>query len=181
MVSCNETRVWKFGIRTSLPRHICCLYLSHLFICIAFSLICWKSHIFSSPVSKFKAYILFMSLPQNPFTSASIPSMKKSPSSSSSLEKRGNPIQIENVDRISNLPDDVLLKILGSMPTEKAIQTSLLSKRWEGVWKQMSCLFFDMRNNLKAGVPLAEQSSSIAQLITKVLSFLYIFTHHDNK
>lgn len=111
-----------------------------------------------------------MSLPQNPFASSTIPSMKKSPSSSS-LEKRDN----LNVDRISNLTDDVLLKILNSMPTEKAVQTSLLSKRWEGVWKKMSCLFFDMRNNLKVGVPLYEQSNSIAQLITKVLSFFLYF------
>ncbi|CAN7065419.1 unnamed protein product [Brassica rapa subsp. trilocularis] len=107
-----------------------------------------------------------MSLPQNPFTSSTIPSMKKSPS----LEKEGNQMQIENVDRISELPDDMLLKILKSLSTEKAVQTSLLSKRWEGVWKQMPYLFFDMKNALKVELPLAEQSHFIAQLITKVIN-----------
>ncbi|KAF3590012.1 hypothetical protein F2Q69_00026019 [Brassica cretica] len=107
-----------------------------------------------------------MSLPQNPFTSSTIPSMKKSPS----LEKEGNQMQIENVDRIGKLPDDMLLKILKSLSTEKAVQTSLLSKRWEGVWKQMPYLFFNMKNALKVELPLAEQSHFIAQLITKVIN-----------
>lgn len=91
--------------------------------------------------------------------------MKKSPS----LEKEGNQMQIENVDRIGELPDDMLLKILKNLSTEKAVQTSLLSKRWEGVWKQMPYLFFDMKNALEVELPLAEQSHFIAQLITKVL------------
>ncbi|CAN7065425.1 unnamed protein product [Brassica rapa subsp. trilocularis] len=107
-----------------------------------------------------------MSLPQSPFTSSTIPSMKKSPSS----EKEDNQMQIENVDRISKLPDDMLLKILKSLSTEKAVQTSLLSKRWEGVWKQMPYLFFDMKNALKVELPLVEQSHFIAQLITKVIN-----------
>ncbi|CAH8339794.1 unnamed protein product [Eruca vesicaria subsp. sativa] len=110
-----------------------------------------------------------MSFPLNPFTSSTIPSMKKSPSSSS-LEKRDNSVQVEEVDRISNLSDDVLLKILENMSTEEAVQTSLLSKRWEGVWKQMPYLFFDMRNSIKLYVPIAEQSNSISQLITKVIN-----------
>ncbi|XP_048599229.1 putative F-box protein At1g67390 [Brassica napus] len=92
--------------------------------------------------------------------------MKKSPS----LEKEDNQMQIENVDRISKLPDDMLLKILKSLSTEKAVQTSLLSKRWEGVWKQMPYLFFDMKNALKVELPLAEQSHFIAQLITKIIN-----------
>ncbi|WZZ20326.1 hypothetical protein YC2023_121713 [Brassica napus] len=107
-----------------------------------------------------------MSLPQNPFTSSTRPSMKKSPS----LEKEGNQMHIKNVDRISKLPDDVLLKIIKSLSTEEAVQTSLLSKRWEGVWKQMPYLFFDMKNALKVELPLAEQSHFIAQLITKVIN-----------
>ncbi|XP_009118991.2 putative F-box protein At1g67390 [Brassica rapa] len=107
-----------------------------------------------------------MSLPQNPFTSSTRPSMKKSPS----LEKEGNQMHIKNVDRISKLPDDMLLKIIKSLSTEEAVQTSLLSKRWEGVWKQMPYLFFDMKNALKVELPLAEQSHFIAQLITKVIN-----------
>ncbi|CAH8339844.1 unnamed protein product [Eruca vesicaria subsp. sativa] len=96
--------------------------------------------------------------------------MKKLHSSSSLEKKDSNRMQIKNVDRISNLPDEVLLIILKSMSTEKAVQTSLLSKRWEGVWKKMPYLFFDTRKALKVEVSQAEHSNFIAPLITKVIN-----------
>ncbi|KAF8099869.1 hypothetical protein N665_0236s0030 [Sinapis alba] len=41
------------------------------------------------------------------------------------------------MDRISPLPDDLILKILSFPPTKVAITTSLLSKRWRDVWKHV--------------------------------------------
>ncbi|XP_013623860.1 PREDICTED: putative FBD-associated F-box protein At5g56440 [Brassica oleracea var. oleracea] len=41
------------------------------------------------------------------------------------------------MDRISPLPDDLILKILSFPRTEVAITTSLLSKRWRDVWKHV--------------------------------------------
>ncbi|KEH22128.1 F-box/RNI/FBD-like domain protein [Medicago truncatula] len=38
------------------------------------------------------------------------------------------------VDRISNLPDDILIHILSSFPTKQAFVTSILSKRWKHLW-----------------------------------------------
>ncbi|CAN6936198.1 unnamed protein product [Brassica oleracea] len=48
--------------------------------------------------------------------------------------------QVKDVDWISKLPDDVLLVILSRLSTEEAVRTSLVSKRWEHVWKHISHL-----------------------------------------
>uniref|UniRef100_M4EK26 F-box domain-containing protein n=1 Tax=Brassica campestris TaxID=3711 RepID=M4EK26_BRACM len=46
-------------------------------------------------------------------------------------------------DRISNLPNDLLLRILSLAPVRTAMSTSLLSKRWKYVWKMMPTLVYD--------------------------------------
>ncbi|KAJ4907509.1 putative F-box/FBD/LRR-repeat protein [Raphanus sativus] len=46
-------------------------------------------------------------------------------------------------DRISHLPDDLLLRLLSLVPLRTAMSTSLLSKRWKPVWKMMPTLVYD--------------------------------------
>ncbi|KAK3024286.1 hypothetical protein RJ639_043148 [Escallonia herrerae] len=48
------------------------------------------------------------------------------------------------VDRISQLPDAVLSRILSFMPTKYAAQTSVLSTRWKYLWVSVAVLDFEM-------------------------------------
>lgn len=54
--------------------------------------------------------------------------------------------KIENVeetvreDKISELPVDLLVMILGLVPTEDAVATMFLSKRWHSIWTMVPTL-----------------------------------------
>ncbi|KAJ4901057.1 F-box/LRR-repeat protein [Raphanus sativus] len=50
-------------------------------------------------------------------------------------------------DRISELPDALLLQILSSIPTKDAFATSVLSKRWRSLCKMMPNLEFCYRGS----------------------------------
>lgn len=49
----------------------------------------------------------------------------------------------ERITYIERLPDRVLLHILSLLSTYKAVQTSILSKRWKNLWKSVPCLDLD--------------------------------------
>jgi len=46
-------------------------------------------------------------------------------------------------DRLSELPDCVLLHIMQFMDTKSAVQTCVLSKRWMDLWKYLTTLAFN--------------------------------------
>ncbi|CAA0394382.1 unnamed protein product [Arabidopsis thaliana] len=46
------------------------------------------------------------------------------------------------MDRISGLPDEILVKIMSLAPTKVAVSTSILSKRWEFLWMWLTKLDF---------------------------------------
>ncbi|GAB2258742.1 hypothetical protein Droror1_Dr00014902 [Drosera rotundifolia] len=57
--------------------------------------------------------------------------------------KRRRSEDIIAVDRLSDLPDEVLGHILSFLPTKKGVQTSVLSKRWKGVFSLATGLEFN--------------------------------------
>ncbi|XP_062016400.1 F-box/LRR-repeat protein At3g26922-like isoform X2 [Rosa rugosa] len=54
----------------------------------------------------------------------------------------GGEVMIGGSKSLSNLPDVLIVKILSLLPTKDAIRTSILSKRWEYIWKSLPNLKF---------------------------------------
>ncbi|KAL1205599.1 F-box protein [Cardamine amara subsp. amara] len=88
------------------------------------------------------------------------------------IKSIGADYEVKNVDWISKLPDDVLLLILSRLSTEEAIRTSVVSKRWKHVWKQMPHLVFDMQRTIKSK-KLRDGSNRVDTLMTKVINNHY--------
>ncbi|CDY17463.1 BnaC09g20740D [Brassica napus] len=47
------------------------------------------------------------------------------------------------MDKVSRLPDELLVKVLTFLPTKEAVSTSILSKRWEHLWMWLPKLEYD--------------------------------------
>ncbi|PWA42570.1 FBD-like protein [Artemisia annua] len=50
----------------------------------------------------------------------------------------------KDVDRLSNMPNEVLSEILSLMPTKLAVRTSILSKRWRYNWTLVTSIDIDV-------------------------------------
>ncbi|KAF8092739.1 hypothetical protein N665_0402s0027 [Sinapis alba] len=51
--------------------------------------------------------------------------------------------KIQKKDLICELPDELLLKILSALPSKDVVTTSVLSKQWQPLWKEMKTLRYD--------------------------------------
>ncbi|XP_010483165.1 PREDICTED: putative F-box/FBD/LRR-repeat protein At5g56810 [Camelina sativa] len=58
-------------------------------------------------------------------------------------DARSGTEEVTYEDRISQLPNDLLFRILSLIPVSNAMSTSQLSKRWKPVWKMLSTLVYD--------------------------------------
>ncbi|KAH6769743.1 hypothetical protein C2S52_014546 [Perilla frutescens var. hirtella] len=59
------------------------------------------------------------------------------------MKKSKSSVRGPSRDRLSELPDSLILKILGLLPMKDFVRTSILSKRWENLWATIPCLNFD--------------------------------------
>ncbi|CAL1353066.1 unnamed protein product [Linum trigynum] len=57
------------------------------------------------------------------------------------LEVRGHDVE-EQIDRFSDLPDNIIERILSFLDTKSVVQTSILSRRWRCLWKAVPSLNF---------------------------------------
>ncbi|XVF03964.1 hypothetical protein REPUB_Repub05bG0039400 [Reevesia pubescens] len=82
-------------------------------------------------------------------------------------------VRMEDVDRISHLPDAILSHILSFLSTKKAVRTSILSTRWRYLFASVSNLDFELNDrclprqkSLKSSI-----TSSFMNFVDKVLFF----------
>ncbi|XP_074320403.1 F-box/LRR-repeat protein At3g26922-like [Silene latifolia] len=52
---------------------------------------------------------------------------------------------LHQLDKISQLPDDILLKVLSTLDLKNAVKTSVLAKRWKYLWTWLTVLDFDYK------------------------------------
>lgn len=71
-------------------------------------------------------------------------------------------------DRISKLPEPILVHILSLMPLKSAIRTSILSSKWQGHWKHISITDLDFGEEFSRG----KTPDEIAAIINSILQSL---------
>ncbi|CAN0911168.1 Disease resistance protein L6 [Linum grandiflorum] len=59
---------------------------------------------------------------------------------SSKIGRRSKHVPMEEIDRLSGLPDNILYIILSLLDTTTVVQTSILGRRWKCLWKDVPVL-----------------------------------------
>ncbi|KAI3890025.1 hypothetical protein MKW92_042732 [Papaver armeniacum] len=87
-------------------------------------------------------------------------------------------VRRDGMDRISNLHDDLLIRILPLVPTEQTVTGSFLSQRWKSLWTLLHELDFDYVSFCKSFRIVLEHRKK--ERFRGFLEFVdYVFTHHQ--
>ena len=73
----------------------------------------------------------------------------------------------ENKDKLSELPDCVLLHILSFLNTEDAVGTCILSTRWKNLWKHIPALRLDSHSH---SLYTSTNLKGFAKFVSSILS-----------
>jgi len=90
-------------------------------------------------------------------------------------QKKVKLVEEEEVDLISSLPDELLGSIICLLPYMEVVRTSVLSKRWESLWKNTPDLSFDQRKMLKSLIKEYIQNSPLDDRLTMAMQHKVIF------
>ena len=97
-----------------------------------------------------------------------------------SKRRKHGPILEEDEDRISTLPDSILLRILSSLLTKDAIKTGVLSKRWAYLWTSVPSLRFTDTSFKNTDVlATAVDESLLLHRAPKLTNFSVLFRYSD--
>ncbi|XVE50580.1 hypothetical protein DITRI_Ditri01bG0174300 [Diplodiscus trichospermus] len=93
------------------------------------------------------------------------------------MAKKG---RMEDADRISNLPDEIISHILSFLSTKEAVRTSILSTRWRYCFAFVSNLDFELIANLRLSPKKRNRlTKSFMNFVDRVL-FLHNRTGIEN-
>ncbi|XP_056167286.1 F-box/FBD/LRR-repeat protein At1g13570-like [Syzygium oleosum] len=78
---------------------------------------------------------------------------------------------MNELDKISHLPEHIMDQILSRLPIKDAVGTSILSRKWRYKWSSVPQLVFDEQCTRARGVPSLQQSlnENLVKIIDEVL------------
>ncbi|XP_078154172.1 F-box/LRR-repeat protein At3g58900-like [Carex rostrata] len=102
------------------------------------------------------------------------------PTQSSTKKRRKIAVEDVDVDRISELGNDMLILILSLLSTKEAVQTSLLSKRFQNLWAAVPVLEFDFHEFRVEYIEEDEDEEDIYDIQEKIINFINgVVKHRD--
>ncbi|KNA14424.1 hypothetical protein SOVF_107330, partial [Spinacia oleracea] len=92
--------------------------------------------------------------------------------SSESERERERERERESEDRISSLPDEVLGRVLSLLPTKYAVATTVLSSKWNNLYKLSTTLDFDdsISFNSRNDLGNEQQKASFKKFVNEMLA-----------